>query len=71
MRLIVTRPEVDAGALLAKLAGLGHEAVALPLLKIVPRQDIIPERDGQAVCVTSANAVHALGKSGRLAAIPF
>ena len=71
MRLIVTRPEVDAGALLAKLAGLGHEAVALPLLKIVLRQDIhIPERDYQAVCVTSANAVRALGKAGRLAAIP-
>jgi uroporphyrinogen-III synthase len=71
MKLIVTRPEEDAGALLAKLAGLGHAAVALPLLKIVPRQDIhIPARDYQAICATSANAVRALGKAGRLAAIP-
>ncbi len=72
MKLIVTRPEVDAGALLAKLAALGHEAVALPLLKIVSRPDIrIPERDYQAVCVTSANAVRALGKPGPLAAVPM
>lgn len=71
MKLIVTRPAEDAGPLLAKLEALGHRAVALPLLKIAPRRDIrIPERDYQAVCVTSANAVRALGKAGRLAAVP-
>jgi uroporphyrinogen-III synthase len=71
MRLIVTRPDEDAGPLLAKLASLGHQAVALPLLKIVPRPHIrVPQRDYQAICVTSANAIRALGKPGSLAAIP-
>jgi len=71
MKLIVTRPKEDAGPLLAKLEALGHRAMALPLLNIVPRPNIrIPERAYQAVCVTSANAVRALGKAGRLAAIP-
>lgn len=72
MKLIVTRPEEDAGALLAKLAALGHQAIALPLLKIVARPGVrIPERDYQAVCVTSANAIRALGQPGPLAAIPM
>ncbi len=72
MRLIVTRPEEDAGPLLAKLEALGHRAVALPLLTIVRRPDIrIPERNYQAVGVTSANAIRALGKPGPLAAIPM
>ncbi|MGQ0486701.1 MAG: uroporphyrinogen-III synthase [Hyphomicrobiales bacterium] len=71
MKLIVTRPEEDAGPLLAKLAALGHQAIALPLLKIVPRPGIaIPGRDYQAICVTSANAIRALGKAARLAAVP-
>jgi uroporphyrinogen-III synthase len=71
MKLIVTRPEADAGPLLAELAALGHAAVALPLLKIVPRRGWqVPERDYQAICATSANAIRALGKVGRLAAIP-
>jgi uroporphyrinogen-III synthase len=71
VRLIVTRPAEEAGPLLAKLAALGHRAIALPLLKIVPRPGVaIPERDYQAICVTSANAIRALGEPGRLKAIP-
>jgi uroporphyrinogen-III synthase len=72
MKLIVTRPEEDAAPLLAKLAALGHQVIALPLLKIVPRPDIrIAERDYQAICVTSANAIRALGEPGRLKAVPM
>lgn len=72
MKLIVTRPEEEAGPLLAKLAALGHQAIALPLLKIIPRPDIrIPKRDYQAICVTSANAIRALGEPGPLAAVPM
>ena len=72
MRLIVTRPQEDAGALLAKLVALGHRTVALPLLNIVPRRSWqIPARHYQAVCATSANAVRALGKAGELVAVPI
>lgn len=72
IKLIVTRPDEDAVALLAKLAALGHQAVALPLLKIVRRPDIrIPDRAYQAICVTSANAIRALGEPGRLKAVPL
>ncbi len=57
---------------MARLAALGHQAIALPLLKIVPRPGIrIPERDYQAICVTSANAIRALGEPGALAAVPM
>jgi uroporphyrinogen-III synthase len=62
MRLIVTRPEEDAGMLVRKLAALGHAAVSVPLLAIVPREDVaIPERNWQAIAVTSANGIRALG----------
>ncbi|HMT13507.1 MAG TPA: uroporphyrinogen-III synthase [Aestuariivirga sp.] len=58
MKLLVTRPEEDARALIARLEGLGHEAEALPLLDIVSRTDaVIPEGNWQAVVATSANAL--------------
>ena len=67
MRIAITRPEEDAGPLEAKLAALGHSAIAVPLLAIVPRRGAAIEAlPYQAVAVTSANAVRALGNRGEL-----
>ncbi len=62
MRLIVTRPEPEATRAARALMRLGHEAILSPMLEIVidPKAPI-PERDYQAVLVTSSNAVRALG----------
>ncbi len=71
MKLIVTRPEEDAGSVAAKLAKLGHDAVMLPLLKIVPRAQIhIPAQNWQAICITSANAPRACPATPTLRKVP-
>jgi len=58
MKLIITRPKQDAEALAIRLKSLGHEAVIVPLLEIVPRQGIsVPPRSYQAICLTSANGI--------------
>ena len=61
MRLLITRPEQDAGPLAAMLAERGHSALIEPLISIVPEPGaVIPEKSYQAVLVTSANGVRAL-----------
>lgn len=63
MRLLVTRPDEDAGALIATLAALGHDAVAAPLLSIRALDDAdIPQAAYRALLVTSANGVRVLGR---------
>ena len=58
MRLIITRPEIDALPLKAKLESLGQAAILAPLLKIVPRPNaFIPPLAYQLICATSANAL--------------
>jgi uroporphyrinogen-III synthase len=60
MKLLVTRPLEDAQPLAEKLEGLGHEAVVVPLLHIVPRADVVlPPGPFQALCVSSANGLAA------------
>lgn len=61
MRVLVTRPEPAASATAARLAGLGHEAVAVPLLRIRALDWAWPEPAPAALAVTSANAFAALG----------
>lgn len=71
MRLIVTRPEEDAGPLRAKLEGLGHSVTVLPLLKIVSRTGVaIPDAQYQAVCATSANALRSAGDISAIKHLP-
>jgi uroporphyrinogen-III synthase len=61
MRIIITRPEEDASPLAAKLQALGHEAIILPLIKIIARQKYeIPKRNYQFICLTSANGVRVM-----------
>ncbi|NMD09282.1 MAG: uroporphyrinogen-III synthase [Phyllobacteriaceae bacterium] len=58
MKLIITRPSADAVPLAAKLEGLGHRCIILPLLDIIARQDVaVPAKTYQAICLTSANAI--------------
>ena len=68
MRLLITRPSEDAGALKAKLENLGHQVILSPVLAIAPRADVvIPADDYQFVALTSANAVRCLTGSPHLA----
>ena len=61
MKLIITRPQIDAAPLAAKLKALGHTAVIAPVLDIVPRLDVvIPHLPYQAICLTSANGLRCL-----------
>ena len=68
MRLLVTRPEPEAGATAARLAGAGHSVLTDPMLTIVPLPDVaIPDRAYQAVLVTSVNALRAIAGHPALA----
>ena len=61
MKIIITRPVEDALPLASKLRALGHEVVIAPVLEIVAREEVVfPQRDYQAICLTSANGVRAL-----------
>jgi uroporphyrinogen-III synthase len=61
MRIIVTRPEEDAGPLAERLKSMGHEPLLLPLMKIVPRPAVaLPTKAYQFICLTSANGARSL-----------
>lgn len=61
MRLIVTRPNEDAGNLISALERQGHAALAAPMISIEPISDAkVPDDTWQAILVTSANSVRAL-----------
>ena len=71
MRLIITRPEEDAVSLQPKLAGMGHTAIQVPLLKIVPRAGVeIPQKNYKLICATSANALKYVKATESLKQIP-
>ena len=68
MRLIVTRSLEDARPLGRRLEALGHEVMLAPLLSIRrAARPAIPERDYQAILITSANGARALGGRPELA----
>lgn len=75
MRVIVTRPEGQAGELAQRLEALGHEVVLCPLVRVEPLAgDPIDVSPYDWVVVTSANGAHELarrmmGKPRHLAAI--
>jgi uroporphyrinogen-III synthase len=61
MRLLVTRPEPDAGLFADDLRALGHEAVLQPLLEYRARDfDTSLLRSANALVITSRNALRAL-----------
>lgn len=70
MRVLVTRPEPDAGDLARRLAALGHEPVLAPLLVVRLIEPQISDIAGiQAAIVTSGNALRALEGSSWLDAL--
>jgi uroporphyrinogen-III synthase len=67
MRVVITRPQEDAGALKAKLEALGHKIIVAPLLTIIARNHVaIPELPWQAIAATSANGIRALDHAPHL-----
>ena len=61
MRLLVTRPEPDAGALAVELQKLGHEAVIHPLMQFhVLDFDPAPLKTAGGLIFTSRNGLRAL-----------
>ena len=72
MKIVITRPQEDAGPLAKKLLALGHQPIVLPLLEIRARTDVlIPIKPYQAICLTSANAVRVLNEVGGIKSIPL
>jgi uroporphyrinogen-III synthase len=70
MKLVITRPHLDAVALSEKLIALGHDVVIAPVLEIVPRQNIVvPDFKFQAICLTIP--VFAVGEQSARAALDF
>ena len=70
MRVLVTRPEPDAQASIDRLAALGIDAVAAPLLRRAALDFHLPAVSGfAALAVTSTNALRALEDKGVLAAL--
>ncbi|MDX1485315.1 MAG: uroporphyrinogen-III synthase [Alphaproteobacteria bacterium] len=61
LRVLVTRPEADAGPLAERLAAEGFDPVIEPLLRIRFRDEASPDLSGlAALAFTSANGVRAL-----------
>jgi uroporphyrinogen-III synthase len=73
MRVLVTRPEDDARALVAALTARGHGALVEPMLTIAPAEGVEAplDLDGvQALVFTSANGVRAFARLSAVRALP-
>jgi len=74
MRLLLTRPELDAEGSREKLAAMGHAVQSVPLIDIHYLDDVaLPALAWQALLVTSGNAARALARhpeSARLKKLP-
>lgn len=61
MRVLVTRPQEDAGSLMEQIEAMGHQVVTAPLLEIIPDPPRHVDLTGvQAVAATSRNALRAI-----------
>jgi uroporphyrinogen-III synthase len=66
-RMLVTRAEPEAHETVARLAALGIDGVAVPLLEYAALRTGLPEPEGfAALALTSANALRALDERGLL-----
>lgn len=72
MRLLLTRPAAEAQGSIVRLRALGHSAISVPMLKIVPLACALPPGDWQGVLVTSAHGAQFLADEHRrrLAGVP-
>lgn len=70
MRLLVTRPEPEAGRLAERLRQRGHEVLLAPLLRIEPLpEQVLPSAEPQALIATSRNALKSLAGRPELSAL--
>jgi uroporphyrinogen-III synthase len=70
MRLVVTRPEPEAGTMAETLRAAGHDVIIEPLLVIEPMSDVDLSLVGvDALVVTSAHALMAIAGHAQLAAL--
>lgn len=60
MRLLVTRPEPDAGETAARLTAMGHEVMLQPMLRVIFADPPETLPDPAALIATSRNGVRAL-----------
>lgn len=68
MKMLVTRPEPEAGETAARLRALGIEPVICPLLRHETLPTSLPEPQGfAALALTSTGALRALAERGQLA----
>ncbi len=74
MRLLLTRPELDAQRTAAVLRAQGHDVIIAPLLRIAPLADAqIDAGPWAAILITSANAASAVvahARAAELRALP-
>ena len=72
MRVLLTRPIVDARRSADRLRALGHEAVLSPVIEIVALPCVLPRQAFDAVALTSAHAAQFLSPAdiARLASLP-
>jgi uroporphyrinogen-III synthase len=66
LRVLITRPIVEARALAPLVEARGHEVVIEPLLTIEPLPVALELGGVQAIALTSANAAPALGAAAQL-----
>ncbi|BCP55696.1 uroporphyrinogen III methyltransferase [Kaistia sp. 32K] len=62
MRLLVTRPELEATRTAERLRALGHEPVIAPMLQTVFLDPPLPAIDPAAILLTSLNGLRALAR---------
>ncbi|MCR4283071.1 MAG: uroporphyrinogen-III synthase, partial [Bauldia sp.] len=68
MRLLVTRPEPDAGETAAKLRAIGHDVLVQPLLSIVFAEPPADVPTPGAILITSQNGARSLARWPQIAA---
>lgn len=72
MRLMITRPQLDAALLATRLRTLGHDALLEPLLEICFKPNMTVDLTGvAAILATSANGARALAQATRRRDLPL
>ncbi len=74
MRILVTRPQIDAAPLAGLLEGRGHDVMIMPLLDICFFDFTVDPAGFRAVLATSANGIRALqgcANFNRIRALPL
>lgn len=73
MRILVTRPQLDAESTAQLLRARGHDVLVAPLLQIISddRPEPVDLVGVQAVLITSANALRALARATPDRAVPI